>query len=1203
MVEGLGKSQIFWCAAVAAVCGWAPAALADVSINKSFGPTTINPGDTSQLTISLFNSASTIRTDAAFIDSLPVGMTIAPGTTVTNGCSGQVTLDPVNQKIQLVAGIIPAQVGVTPGKCNISLNVTSTLAGNRINNISQGTLTVSSGESNSQDASATLSVNTLATLSGTKSFGTNPVAPNGRSRLKITLSNTNFVPIFGTAYTDNLVPASMTVATNPNPVFSCNNGGGTGGGQIAAVAGASTFTVSGLTIPAKVGTTNGSCDLSIDVLAAAASGPYTNTIAAGAVTTGRGISNTAFSGTLTVENKARISKKFGTIGAVGSSFTMTFSVTNGSVFPLTNAGFLDNLPTATGGGIMTVASPASPLITCKDANGVSITTPTGTVTASGSSVQASGLTIPAASATGFGSCDVRVNVKVNSLGIYVNTIPRANFTNAENVVSTTDASATATVTNGGSGGNTGSTNPVTITKSFGTSPIAANGTAVLTITISNPTGNQDLTGMSLTDNLPLGLTIANPPTASSTCNFVSSPAVTAAAGSNLLRMTGGSLQDGTSCIVRANVTGTIAGNYTNTIPANSLTTTNLPSITNSSAATADLTIVPGVRITKSFNGSTIAVNGISRLRIDIENFQNQPLVNAAFTDSLTSGVKVAATPNLVSTCGNVTAVANSTSVVLSNGTIPLAFSSTSPGRCYIEVDVTKTTTGNFNNSINANAFSSRLGSSTGPIVNNPLAATATLTAVASLDLGVNKSISPNNITGGSTATMTIQLTNNSGAASLSNVQFTDTMPAGMLVAAQPNLLNSCSGIATATNPAGNSTLKLIGGSIPAGGSCTISVSITSSVAGNLTNTIPIGGVTSQEGARNSSAAAASITFLPFPGISKSFVPSTIARGGISRLTVQISNFGTSPLIGAALSDQLPTNLSFAVPPNPSTTCTNGTASIATNTLQLSGANIPAKSSCTFSADVTASIANSYTNNIPAYALTDSVGNTNPEPASAILQVIVQPRPGVYLVKRITAINGQPITRDGSSLSSYINVASNPYDDNNITIPVQILPTDPPKDTDRWPNINTFLLGGIAGGTVKPGDSVEYTIYFLSAGDNYAKNVSLCDLIPANQSFFPTTYNRLYSNQTGTIGIDRGLLLSTGGQERLLTNAGDSDQGRYYPPGSTLPDACKPTPTSPLPTNTNGAVVFNLGDLSVATPIGSPPDANSYGYIRFRAVVR
>jgi uncharacterized repeat protein (TIGR01451 family) len=1213
MIEELRKSKVFcWGVAMAASLGWATVAHADVSINKSFSPTTINPGDNSQLTISLFNSAGTLRSGAAFEDTLPLGMTIASVSGLMNGCNGQVTLDPITQKIKLVNGVIPAQVGTTPGKCDITLNVTSLVAGNRINNIPVGALTVASGESNTQDANATLSVNFLTTLSGTKTLSPGTVAPNGRSRLKITLSNSNFVSIPGTSYTDNLLPAGMTVATLPNPVFTCNNSGSTSGSQVTAIPGDSSFTVSGLTIPPKVGTTNGSCDLSIDVFAAATSNTYTNTIPAGAVTTSRGISNTSFGGTLTVENRARISKKFATAGAVNVPFAMTVSITNGSSVPLTNAGFVDILPTSTSGGVMTAVMPVVPVITCKNANGVAVPASqnTGTATFNGSSLQVNGLTIPASSNAGFGTCDVKVNVKVSALGTYNNLIPKINFTNTENVASTTDASATTTVSNAGTGGGGGTTNPVNISKSFGASSIAANGTSVLTIMITNPTGNQDLTGLSLTDNLPTGLTIASTPGSSNTCNFASSPTVTATANSTLLKITNGSLQAGTSCTFQANVTGTITGIYTNTIPANSLTTTNgsVTSTINSSAATATLEIIPGARITKSFNGNNIAINGISRLRINIENFQSQPLVNAAFTDPFTSGVKIAAVPDLSNTCGGtVTAVPNTgTSLSLSNGVIPLAFSPSSPGSCSIEVNVTKTSTGNFNNSIAANSFTSRLGNSTGAIVSNPVAATARLTAFANLDLGVNKSISPNNITGGSTATMTIRLTNNSTAATLSNVQFTDTMPSGMLIASQPNLVNSCSGIATATNAPisnDNGILKLMGGSIPAGSNCTISVNITSSVAGNLTNTIPINGVTSQEGAKNSNAASASITFLPFPGVSKSFFPSTIARGSISRLTVQISNFGTSPLTGASLSDQLPPNLSFAALPNTSTTCSNGLVTITTNTLQITGANIPAKSTCTFGADVTSLIADSYVNTIPANALTDSSGNTNPELASATLQVIVPPRPGVYLVKRITAINGQPATGEGSSLNEYIDVATNPYDDNNITIPVQILPTDPPKDTDRWPNISTFLLGGVSGGTVKPGDSVEYTIYFLSAGDSYAKNVTLCDLIPTNQSFLSTTYNGLYTNQSGTIGIDRGLLLFTGGQGTLLTNVADGDAGRYYAPGTTLPNVCKPTPASAIPTNTNGAVVFNLGNLPVATPLGSPSDANSYGYVRFRAIVR
>jgi uncharacterized repeat protein (TIGR01451 family) len=1184
----------------------APAARADVSINKSFAPSIINPGDVSQLTISLFNSSATSRTGAVFEDSLPLGVSLSSPLNFTNGCGGIPTFDSVNQKIKLVNGIIPAQVGTNPGKCNIVVDVVSIAPGNKINNIPVGALTVSNGESNSADANATLSVNTLTSLSGTKSFSPNTVPPNGRSRLKITLSNSNVISIFSTGYTDSL-PTGMTVAPAPNPVFSCNNSGGTGGGQIAASSGATTFTVSSLLIPARVNTTNGSCDLSIDVLGGASNIPYVNTIAANAVTTGRGITNTAFNGTLTVDNRAKISKKFATPGAVGTSFLLTISITNGSSFPLTNTAISDSLPTNGGSGVMTIATPASSSITCKDGSGVTVTPTVGTVTATPGSnlVQASGLTVPAASASGFGTCDIKLNVKVNALGVYPNTIPVTNFTNTENVVAAAAATANATVSNGGTGGGgPGTTTPVTISKIFGTPSISSNGTSVLTITINNPVGNQDLTGMSLTDNLPSGVTLASTPNASSSCNYVSSPSLTAAANSSILKITGGSLKSGTSCTIIATVTGIIANTYTNTIPAGAMTTTN--GISNSNAASAAITIISGVRITKSFNGNTIAANGISRLRINIENFQGQPLTSATFTDPFGSGVKIAANPQLTNSCGgNLPALPNGTSLVLTNGTIPLAFSSTIPGQCSIEVNVTKTTAGTFTNTIAANNFKANiLLQGVTQVVTNPVAATATLTASTALGLSVNKVISPNNITGGSTAVMTIRLTNNSGAATLTGVKFTDTMPAGMLVAAQPNILNSCSGLIAATNPpVGNSTLVLTDGSIPPATTCTISVNITSSVAGNLTNTISIGTVTSQEGVANISAAAASITFLPFPGVSKSFTPGTIARGETSRLAVQISNFGTNTLTGASLSDQLPSNLTFAIPPALATTCTNGSVSITGDILQITGATLPPKSACTFSADVTSTIAQSYVNTIPANALSDSAGNTNPEPASATLQVIVPPRPGIYLVKRITAINGQAVTRDGTSLSDYLDIDTNPYDDNNITIPVQIVPTDPPKDTDRWPNISTFMLGGTQGGTVKPGDEVEYTIYFLSAGDQYAKNVAVCDLIPTNQSYVPTTYNSAYTAQTGTIGVDRGLLTLNGGLGQILTGIADSDGGRYYPPGTTLPNACKPTPTSPIPPNPNGAVVFSLGDLQVATPIGTTPNPNSYGYVRFRARVQ
>jgi uncharacterized repeat protein (TIGR01451 family) len=564
----------------------------------------------------------------------------------------------------------------------------------------------------------------------------------------------------------------------------------------------------------------------------------------------------------------------------------------------------------------------------------------------------------------------------------------------------------------------------------------------------------------------------------------------------------------------------------------------------------------------------------------------------------------------VNTCGGTvqatatnTTLANTTSVYVKGGTIPLAFSTNSPGKCSIEVNVTKTTTGGYTNSIATNSFTANLGNTSTTITNSAVA-NAVLTGVASLSLGVNKSISPNNITGGSTARMTIVLTNNSSAAALSGVTFTDNMPAGMLIATQPDLVNTCGGVVALENPnTGVSKLKLSEGAIAPASTCTIAVNITSGVAGNLTNTIAANSITSTEGAVNSSVSSASITFLPFPGISKSFTPNKIAPGRISRLTVKISNFGTTSLVNSSLSDNLPTDLNFATVPNLSNDCPNGNVITFGSQLRLTDANIPPLSSCTFGADVTATIVKSYVNEIPAYALNNSGSNTNPQPATATLDVALPARPGLLLVKRITAINGVAITREGNTLGEYIDKEDNPYDDNTISIPQQILPTDPPKDTDRWSNLNSFLLGDVNGGTVKSSDVVEYTIYFLSTGETIAKNATLCDLIPLYQSFDRTSFNALYATQTGNnSGLDRGLLVFTNDQGSILTNIADGDGGVYYPPHTPLPSACRAT-NGTMPNNVNGAVVFRLGDLPIASPPNTSPNPASYGYVRFRAVVK
>jgi uncharacterized repeat protein (TIGR01451 family) len=212
-------------------------------------------------------------------------------------------------------------------------------------------------------------------------------------------------------------------------------------------------------------------------------------------------------------------------------------------------------------------------------------------------------------------------------------------------------------------------------------------------------------------------------------------------------------------------------------------------------------------------------------------------------------------------------------------------------------------------------------------------------------------------------------------------------------------------------------------------------------------------------------------------------------------------------------------------------------------------------------------------------------------------------PNVLLVKRITEINGATTTSSGDNLAMYKHEASNPYDDNVVTSPALT-----PPDTDKWPVSNgfPFMIGGTNGGNVKPNDSIEYTIYFLSAGTSDAKNVLFCDRVPANVTFSPNAFTNTIANPTG---VARGIAVSSGDTLSYYTNAGDSDPARYFPPGiepSTIyPNInCGKNATGQVLLNDNGAVVVNLGDRLKATGIlADDKAAGAYGFVRFQGVVK
>ncbi|MEH2264420.1 lamin tail domain-containing protein [Nostoc sp.] len=189
---------------------------------------------------------------------------------------------------------------------------------------------------------------------------------------------------------------------------------------------------------------------------------------------------------------------------------------------------------------------------------------------------------------------------------------------------------------------------------------------------------------------------------------------------------------------------------------------------------------------------------------------------------------------------------------------------------------------------------------------------------------------------------------------------------------------------------------------------------------------------------------------------------------------------------------------------------------------------------------------------------------------------------LLLVKRITRINNQDITDivDGRSdvAITAANYVPEPFasDDNYVT----------------WPA--GYLRGLINAGTVKPGDELEYTIYFLSKGPSDATNVKFCDLVPSSTTFIPTAFNGNTPSDGGLTVADRGIALALGSSNPTvyLTNIDDaSDRGRFYAVNDPTPSYCG--------TNTNGAVVVNI----TRSPDLPKLVKDFYGFVRFRAKVK
>ncbi len=588
----------------------------------------------------------------------------------------------------------------------------------------------------------------------------------------------------------------------------------------------------------------------------------------------------------------------------------------------------------------------------------------------------------------------------------------------------------------------------TISKSFFPNPAPVNGVSTLTFTLANPNPGT-LGGYNFVDNLPANLVVATPPNA--TTSGCGAPTLTANAGSSSISFSGGTVAANGTCVITVNVTPTATGTLNNTTnnlfidaintgdnAAASLTVNNEPppgtgfcgtqaqwtfpagfNVASPAPTTANVTASakPGDGITStsfteganSWGSNGDITTGASLVFANEEyvefavntstfvsatfsfaaarkNTPNSPRGIAVYAGSTslttdgTEGNGSASDPGTVVLAANATALPTGTTAFTSFG--PIAFTPVN-GTTYIRIYF-------FNSGNVAGGFDA--------FVDN-----VTVTGcVAAIKPTLTKSFSPDPIAVNGVSTLTFTLTNTNTTA-LTGAAFMDGLPAGVQVAATPSAATTCGGTWAPT--AGATSLTFSGGTIPASGSCTVSVDVTATTAGPHSN---VGGFlsTTESGTTTTSVPADTLTALLPPSIEKAFDPSPVLPNGTSTLTFTITNPNVSnALAGVAFSDSLPSSpAQMQVAPAPAASATGcGAPTFApapgATSLSFSGATIAPNGTCVVTVDVVVPAVGTYNNTSGNVSAIINGSPVNGNTASDSLEA-VPPQPSISLLKQV-----------------------------------------------------------------------------------------------------------------------------------------------------------------------------------------------------------
>ena len=400
------------------------------------------------------------------------------------------------------------------------------------------------------------------------------------------------------------------------------------------------------------------------------------------------------------------------------------------------------------------------------------------------------------------TCQIQVTVRAIEAGALIN--PGIDLTSSIATATSNPATLTVNAVNAAA--------DLAVTVTDATDPIVPGANQVYTVAVAN-NGPGDAPDVVSTFTLPAGATLVS----TSGCAEDTSGVPTCTLGNIAASTSAGytvtaSINAATTSTITATATAASTG-------PNAVADENPANDTGSQ----DTTVTPSADISITKDDGVTSVNGGGTVTYSIVASNNGPSADpaVAVTDTFPPGLM---------NCAYTSVAAGGASGNSASGTGNLAETLSLPRGGAVTYTATCTVapaaTGTLSNTATATASVADPDSG-----NN--SATDDDTVVTSVTIDFTKGFSPDAITRGEETEIVFRVDNRANAIDLSAMQFTDPLPAGLVVVDNPGVNNSCGGAFTPA--AGATTLAFTGGTLDAGAMCEIRVTVRAVVAGTLTN--------------------------------------------------------------------------------------------------------------------------------------------------------------------------------------------------------------------------------------------------------------------------------------------------------------------------------------------------------------------------------